>query len=233
MPLSDEALRRYDVLLTTYRTRLASILAGLWDGLDSYDEAGVESFTTSATPALAGAKRNAVAASTAVFALALEVRPPAIRADAVEVVPRIDHPFLATWHALAEGRPYEEAVSAGRSQAQAVGEDFIQQTSRRTGDVVAETTGRRVRWQRVPNGNACEWCLTVAGQSYFSAESADFGHDRCFCMVIPAGGDEVGQVVTRTYERGTGRRATGATSHRTLTEAQRAARSRPNPRWQS
>lgn len=208
MPLSEAALRRYDRLLGTYRNRTAVALAAIWDQLGSYGEQDIDTFASIAAPVLAGAKRSAVASSTALFSLALDIRAPAIRADDIASTPRIDHPFLAMWHAVKEGRPNDEAIAAGRSQARAVGEDFVQQTARRTGDAVAEFVDYRVRWRRVPNASACNWCKTIAGQLYATAESADFGHDRCFCMVIPAEGGD-GQRVTRTYERGTGRRATG------------------------
>ena len=186
MPLSDTALRRYDRLLETYRTRTAFALTAAWDALGSYDEDDIETFARRTAPAIAGAKRTAVASSTALFALAFSVRPPAITPDDVDVEPRIDHPFLALWHAVAEGRPNDEALSAGRSQAAAVAQDFVQQTARRTGDAVAEAAGIDTRWRRVPNAGACSWCRTISGQLYRTAESADFGHDRCFCMVVPA-----------------------------------------------
>jgi hypothetical protein len=210
MPLSDEAVRRYDRLLGSYRLRTAAVLAAAWDRLSSYDDEGIEEFVALTAPALAGAKRSAVASSTAIFALALGIRTPAITPDDVDTEPRIRHPFLAMWH---------------------VAMDFVQQTARRTGDTVARTAGVRTRWRRVPNSGACQWCQTISGQLYRTAESADFGHDRCFCMVVPEDDSEVGQVVTRTYERGTGRTATGQRSHRTLTESERQERSRPNERW--
>ena len=186
MPLSDTALRRYDRLLESHRFRTAAILAALWDSLGTYDDEASEQFARRAAPTLAGAKRTAVASSVAVFSLALEVRPPAVSLDEVDVEPRIRHPFLAMWHAVNEGRPNEEALAAGRSQAEAVAMDFVQQTARRTGDTVARKAGVSTRWRRVPNAGACQWCQTISGQLYRTAESADFGHDRCFCMVVPA-----------------------------------------------
>ena len=209
MPLSDLAIRRFDRLLATYRARTAAFLVATWDGLGSYGEDDIDRFAAAAATTLAGAKRGSVAASVALYAIALEVRPPSIQPDDVDVEPRIDHPFHATWHAVAEGRPNEEALAAGRSQAQAVAADFVQQVSRRTGDVVAKATGVKTRWRRAPNAGACPWCKAVAGQTYHSSESADFGHDRCYCMVVPAGSTE-GRRVTRTVVRGEGRRATKA-----------------------
>ena len=186
MPLSDAELKRYRTQLATYRRRTSALLAALWDGLDSYDEEAAERYAISAAPILAGAKQASVSASVAMFALSQGIRPPSVPLDAVDVVARIDHPFLALWHAVNEGRPNEEALLAGRNQAEAVGADFVQQTARRTGDVAARESGTRVRWRRVPEPKACSWCRTVAGQLYRTAESADFGHDRCYCDVVPA-----------------------------------------------
>lgn len=224
MPLSDAALRSYDRLLGRYRAGTAASLVAIWDRLGSYGEADIERFATMAGPTLAGAKQATVAASAATFALALDTRPIGVPPDDVDVQPRIDHPFLATWHAVSEGRPNLEALAAGRSQVEAVAADFVQQVSRRTGDVVAKRTGTSTRWRRVPNSDACRWCQTIAGQTYHSAESADFGHDRCYCMVVPAAGGEARRV-TRTTSTGEGRRATQASPmHNALDRAQAARR---------
>ena len=223
MPLSEALIDRYDRFLDTQRTRTGLAVAAIWDGLGSYGEDDIERFMRLAAPTLAGAKRSSVAASTAIFALALDITPPSVRMDDVDVAPRTDHPFLATWHAAAEGRPNEEAVAAGRSQAQAIAADFVQQTARRTGDVVAREANVRTRWRRVPNAGACQWCQAVAGQTYHSAASADFGHDRCFCHVMPEDA-EVGTRVTRTVSRGEGRRATSTSPLHNATDRAKQAR---------
>jgi hypothetical protein len=108
-----------------------------------------------------------------------------VRAGDVELEADLRGPFRATWHALSQGRPFDEALEVGRSTAQAVAFDFVQSAARLTGDVVAKKSERTVKWQRVPSPGACEWCVEVAGQLYNSAESADFGHERCDCDAIP------------------------------------------------
>lgn len=209
MPVSDAAIRRYQQLIGRYRSRASSVLVALWaDISDITDDAAVAAFIRQATPLLAGVKQATVATSTGFFALAASVPAAPLHPDDVPVEPRIRHPFLASWHALNMGREYEDAVRVGQSQASAVGFDFVQSTSRRTGDVFAERSGVEMRWNRVPSANACAWCQTVAGQTYATAESADFGHDRCDCSIVPADVSSVGRV-TNTTARGTGRRATG------------------------
>jgi hypothetical protein len=186
MAVSSAQIFRYKRLIATYRNRLSSALVVAWDRLDAYGEDDVERYAATTRSAVNGAKVATVGLSAAFFAMATRSRPVGVKPDDVPTEPRIDHPFLAAWHAVSEGWPWEEAFQAGRSQASAVGFDFVQSTARRTGDLAAELSGQRVRWARVPGGGSCAWCLTVAGQTYHSAESADFGHDRCDCDVVPA-----------------------------------------------
>ena len=185
MPASEAAIALYHQRLALYRERTSAGLTAAWDELDTYGDEDMETYVARVTPLLEGAKAATVATSAAFFALALGIPPASVRARDVDVEPRITHPFLSAWHALKERRPIEEVASAGRSQAQAVGFDFIQSTSRRTGDYVARASGSDVGWRRVPGGKACAWCFRVAGQTYRTSQSADFGHDRCDCVAVP------------------------------------------------
>jgi len=184
MPASDEAVRRYRATLEMFRARTAAGLVLVWDALESLDDE--EQFLVGVAPVLTAASRATVSTAAAFTFLALGERPRAVIPS--DVVINLDRrgPLLAAWHAFSEGRPYEEAVEVGRSRTQALAFDHVQSTSRRTGDVAAATTGRTVRWRRVPGSKACDWCRTVSGQLYRTAESADFGHDRDDCVVVPA-----------------------------------------------
>lgn len=213
MPLPDAATERYLSALAGQRQAVAAFLAALWASLERYGDDGEEQFTTTAEPRIAGYKRATVSLSAAFFATILDVRPVGVDPRDVRSVARLRDPFLAARHAVAEGRPWVEALSAGRSMAEAVGFNFVQSTARRTGDVVAAESGVEVKWRRLPAADACEWCKTVAGQLYNSSESADFGHDRDGCLVVPTSEDSVSSI-TRTTQRGQGRRALGIASHR-------------------
>lgn len=142
MPASDAAVALYHQRLALYRERTSAGLVAAWDGLNAYRDEDMAVFVGRTAPLLSGAKTVTVATSAAFFALMMETRPVAVRSDEVMVEPRISHPFLAMRHALAKGRSIEEAVAAGRSQAEAVGFDFIQSVSRQTGDFVAERSFR-------------------------------------------------------------------------------------------
>lgn len=183
---SDELIARYKRLLARYGIRTAAGLVLAWDQLGSYSDSDVERFVSQTEPLIRGAKVATVAASAAFFAQARRLQPFGINPDEVIVEARMRDPFLAMWHAVAEGRPNDEALLAGRSMAEAVGHNFVVSTARRTSDHAAKQSKQRVRWARVPAAKACEFCITVSGQTYHSAESADFGHDRCSCAVVPA-----------------------------------------------
>lgn len=213
MQLSDAATERYLTALARQRAAVAAFLAALWASLERYGDEGEEEFITTAEPRMEGFKRATVGVSAAYFATLLGIRPVAVDHREVSSVARLRDPFLAARHAIAEGRPWVEAVTAGQSMAEAVGYNFVQSSARRTGDVVARESGVEVKWRRLPAANACEWCKLVAGQLYNSAESADFGHDRDGCLVVPTTEDSVSSI-TRTTQRGQGRRALGIASHR-------------------
>lgn len=183
---SDAAVRRYRRQISVYRARTAGLLVATWDRLDRHDREDLDTYLQATAPALAGAKRASVSLSAAFFALVLDIPPVGVDPDAIAVNVNVEGPFLAMWHAFSEGRPFDEALAAGRSMAQANGFDWVQSAARRTGDHVAEASGREVRWRRVPGANACDWCRMVARDDYRTAESADFGHNRDDCDVMPA-----------------------------------------------
>lgn len=186
MPASPETVARYRRQLGAYRLRTSALLVATWNRLGSWDRTDIERFEEVTAAPLAGVKTATVALSAAFFALYLDETPPGIDPDQIDVTPYTAGPFLARWHALSEGRPAAEALRVGASAASATGYDFVQHTARRTGDHAAEATGRDVRWRRVPGGKACDWCRMVAGDHYRTAESADFGHERDDCIVVPA-----------------------------------------------
>lgn len=160
-------------------------LAGIWDGLAGYDEADISAFLDLIAPHVTAAKKAAVTVAIGFYAQILGRRPPAIPVGAVSVEYNARSPFTAVWHALSMGRPYDEAVSAGRSITEAQTDRFVASAARRTGDHVAAATRSRVVWERVPKATACSFCRDAAGQRYKTSESADFGHDRCGCTAVP------------------------------------------------
>lgn len=157
-----------------------------WAQLDAYDENQIDQFATLTAPTLTGAKGAAVRTAAGYYALLAGVRPAPVLANEVPVVANIREPFIALGRALNSGRPFTEAVAAGAERAEAIARNLVTSSSIQTGDIVAQRADLTIRgWERVPDAGACEWCLTVAPGFYLTAETADFGHDRCGCTAEP------------------------------------------------
>lgn len=172
-------------MLARQRGAVAAALAAAWDQLDTYDEEAVEGFVARVLPLIEGAKAATVATSTSFNSSMLGVRTPSVPASAIDVALDLRSPFTATWHALSQARPYQEAVLAGRSAMEATGETYIQSVARQTGDVVAAKAKVRTKWERVAESGSCEWCKDRDGGIYLLASDGDYGHDNCNCDVVP------------------------------------------------
>lgn len=178
-------LRRHQVRTATLRTRTAATLAAAWDSLDTYDRSDVERFATLTQPARNGAHAAAVTQQVA-FLSTLTGVPGSVDPTLLSVAGDPEAPFLAYWHALSQSRGYSEAVTVGRSVAEAEGSHVVASASRRTGDAYNENTGQQVTGhRRALDADACDWCVWVSAQTYDSAESADFGHTFCGCEALP------------------------------------------------
>ena len=135
--------------------RLSTVTARAWDGLGSWDEPDVARLAEIVAPSAELAQTAVATRATGFYSAVLEVRAPVVQIAELGVMLDYRQPFTATWHALAEGRPFDEALSAGRSVAEAQADRFLTTTARRVGDSVARATGQRVRWRRMPEPKAC------------------------------------------------------------------------------
>lgn len=161
-------------------------LQALWAKLPNYDEPQVERFAREATPFLTAAKLVAVRHAVGYYSLAAGTSPIAVPIDAIAVNADMREPFISIWNALKHGEPFDSAVAAGSGRVDAVVRNLVTSSARRTGDLVIGQSGRKFHgWRRIPDAHACPWCIQVAGQRYKTAESADFGHDRCGCTAQP------------------------------------------------
>lgn len=176
------ATRRFHALLATITARTAAAVTAGWDGLGTYDDADVERFERRVAPATNGGKAAAVRLAAGFYATLGAVRPPAVATASVPVLFAARAPFIAYWRALKQGRAWPEAQLAGHARAEAVTSNLLVSSTRRTGDLALP--GRD--WRRSLGGKACEWCRDAASKTYASAAAADFGHDSCSCVAVPA-----------------------------------------------
>ena len=156
-----------------------------WDQLGSWNRRDIERFVEQTEPHLSAAKKAALILAVGFYARILQTRPPALTVASIDATYNPESGFTALWHALSEGRPFDEALVVGRSAATAQVDRFVASTARRTGDHVATATRQQVAWKRIPSASACPFCVSASGQTYKTSETADFGHDRCGCTAVP------------------------------------------------
>lgn len=195
MPPLSASLRR--PLTTRFQQSLVRLVAAAsprvqraWAALPDYDEQRVAEFAAETESTFNAAKRGAIAQAGGYYALSAGVQPVGVNPNLIDVTPDYRAPFIATWRALKMGEPFEAAVASGAARSEAIVFNLVSSASRRTGDEVIRRAGVKViGWERIPDGGACSWCLEVSPGFYQSAESADFGHDRCGCTAAPIYGD--------------------------------------------
>lgn len=175
---------RHKAQQATIIDRTSAKVTRAWAELGSWDLADVERFLAEVAPAIDAAHIATTRLGNAFYTTVLQI--PGRPVDPPATVYGGRAAFEAMWHALAEKRGFDQAVATGQSAAQAQVANFVASTARQVGGHVAKQSGRRITgWERVPSPTACDWCQTVAGQIYHSADSADFGHDRCDCTAVP------------------------------------------------
>lgn len=191
MPPLPAHLRR--PLTVRFQTALAALvgtaaprIARAWAALPDYDEQRIPTFARATESTFNAAKLGAIAHAGGYYAISAGVQPVGVNPNLIDVAPDVRAPFIAVWNALDSKLPIADAISAGSARTEAVVANLVQSAARRTGDEVHKQAGVRVHgWERIPDGDACPWCLDVAPGFYHSAESADFGHDRCGCTAAP------------------------------------------------
>lgn len=181
--MADALARRFQQRVALIGDRAGTRTASIWRTV-GHDEENIAEFARKAGPTLAAAKTAAVATGVAYFAARARIRPVSIGEVDVPVLHR--EPFIAYWQALKNGHPIEDAIQSGLARADAMARNLVVSVSRRSGDALYRKAGLKVaHWNRDTDADACPWCEEVATQTYSSAETADFGHDRCGCSPFP------------------------------------------------
>lgn len=186
MPDRLALTRRFQSRVDRIGARAAALTATAWAQLDTHDREDIATFVAATAPTLTATKAASVATAVAYYSVLTETRAPAISPLDVLVPNETREPFIAFWRALKTGNSLEDALASGRARSAAIARNLAVSSSRRTGDVFFDRSDLKpIGWERVLDAGACPWCELVAGQLYKSAESADFGHDRCGCSAVP------------------------------------------------
>lgn len=177
-----ELIRRYQLQLVRTATMVGTAAQEAWARLGSWDRKDIARLADELAPLAGGAQAHAAALAAALAAMLKTLTVPTITpVDEIDWSPA----FHSYWGSLSTNS-WEDALLIGGNAAAAVGFDGVQYAARDAARQVDAREPAITAWERVPDGEACDWCIEVAGQTYHSAESADFGHDRCGCSVVPA-----------------------------------------------
>jgi hypothetical protein len=152
-----------------------------WSQVGSLDESAVAEFARIGGESFASIAQEANALTSGYIGSLLNEGVPA--SDAY-VEPDWRGPFIRSWSALGSGIEFSDAILIGAAQADAIGRNATVSTARQAAD--AATSEQIVGWYRVLDADPCDWCRMVSTRVYKTAQTADFGHDRCGCGVTPA-----------------------------------------------
>jgi hypothetical protein len=163
-----------------------------WGDLPGYDRANLDEWLSRALPLVGTSQRASVALTEAYLALyrgrsAFGIDPGEViararrGAGAEEVYSR---PFVNVWSALGKGQPFADAVGSGLARAAGSAELDIQLAMRETASAVQEADDGIYGYERVADGNACEFCQAIDG-AYLKDADASPLHNNCGCGLEP------------------------------------------------
>lgn len=173
------------------RAAAAQGVGAAWDQLPAYDEANLDEWLAGVLPIVLAAQHQSAAYTDAFIAYETGRRPlgigrrlvtgAAARLGAMpaEVYRR---PFVTVWRGLKDGKDWAQSVAEGRRRATAAVETDVQLSMRQTLREIGDHDPNVVGFSRVPNGGACKFCVTVAGQRYRTDQLMPI-HTHCGCGV--------------------------------------------------
>lgn len=171
----------------------AAKIERIWRDLGSYDREDLPRWLERAIPVILDAQRQSVVLTDAYIGQAMDRRPLGVNPDdligaavrgGVAPEDELVRPMAATWTALKEGKPWEQAVRAGAVEAARYAVTDVLLASRTTAFAVGQQDKNILGWERVPNPDACELCLIASTQRYTTEHLMPI-HERCRCTVSP------------------------------------------------
>jgi hypothetical protein len=213
MAVDDELVRiakGHQAQLLAIRATAAAAVGAAWDRLmNRPDEGSARRFIGVAAPTLVASQ---TAAAIAVLAFipayvghALGERPDPLDLEAGDfLTPRgvttatvLERAIVTMRTKLARGATLDDAVAAGRARAVQTAATEPMLTARAAGAEAMRREPAVVGFRRVPDGNACKFCLLVATQRYHDGDLMPL-HPGCGCTVAPIVGErDPGRVIDR------------------------------------
>lgn len=184
---------RYQQTLAQLRDRAALLVASQWDRLGHYDQEDIAPFVDAAVPIVTAAQSRAVTLTDGYLAR-LTGRTPLgiVTTDLVGAAVRngtdpttvYGRAFITVWSALKNGDTWQAAVEAGRARIDSAARMDVALSTRAAARMIGQEDDRIVGYQRVPDGNSCEFCDLVSGQRYTTDDLMPL-HNNCGCTVEP------------------------------------------------
>jgi len=172
------------------RTGTARAVGQIWKDLGAYNRSDINRYVLAVTPVIQGGKRKAINTAAAFVGRSVKKPPPQIDADDIAKrvrngtpIAAVQHrPFVATWTALKDGKPWDIAVEEGLTTAVSAAFTDVSLAVR---DAMPELMKQETAidgYQRVPSGDACDFCVLASTQRYTTGELMPL-HNNCGCGV--------------------------------------------------
>lgn len=172
------------------RTGTARAVGQVWRDLGSYNRSDVGRYVAAVEPIIEGGKRRAI--TTAAAFVGKSVRRPPPEVDVGGISKRVrngtsvaavqNRPFVTTWKGLKDGKSWETATGEGLATAVSAAFTDVSLALR---DALPELMKQEAAidgYQRVPGGDACDYCVLASTQRYTTGELMPL-HNNCGCGV--------------------------------------------------
>lgn len=189
MALADRQI----LLNQRLRASTESAVRRIWGSLPDYNRPSLEGWLAQVVPVVLAAQRQEVALTTAYLEAALDR--PVVGVDPADLIGSAaragtspeevyTRPFIHVWQGLSQGRPYVEAVNSGIARAVSSAVTDVQLSMRNTLSAVGDIDPDIAGYQRVADGDACQFCLMLDGAQFRTSTPMPI-HPFCGCGVEP------------------------------------------------
>jgi hypothetical protein len=186
--VASRLTNRHIELNAQLRQRSAERLERIWRSLPEYRDETLPAWLKAAVPLVQAAQRAQISLVDAYVARSLDR--PVIGLDAAKIIADYrngasydevySRPFGAVWEALAAGAPFSEAQERGQARAsQTIITDV--QLAMRDAAMLAQQEYGHFGYERVADGDACEFCQAVDGAYVMGPDFVMDLHPGCGC----------------------------------------------------
>ena len=174
------------------RNRTVARVSQLWRALPEYRDETLPEWLSAVVPLIKAAQRTQVDITVAYLSRALDRPVEGFTADDVMSMYRagVSHedvytrPYSEVWTALADGAPFSEARRRGEFRATQTAATDVQLAMRDTLSIAGNTDDSIWGYQRVADGDACDFCLELEGAQFRTDDPMPI-HPNCGCGVEP------------------------------------------------